>query len=445
MIKYDYIINNVTIINEGLKKIACIYIKDGVISKITDNEGFSSSNIIDGKGLLLFPGIIDDHVHFRDPGLTHKGDITTESAAAIAGGTTSFMEMPNTIPQTTTNTQLLEKHKIAAEKSLANYSFYLGATSNNLNEIESINVSNTCGIKVFMGSSTGNMFVTSKKTLSEIFQKAPILVAAHCEDDSIIERNLKKYRIKFPNGIPFNFHPAIRSADACFSSSSMAVELAHKHNTRLHVLHLSTEKELILFENKPLDNKKITAEVCVHHLWFNDSNYKEKGSLIKWNPAIKSAEDQKALLEAVNNNYIDVIATDHAPHTFEEKNQGYEKAPSGGPMVQHSLTTMLELYKKNLISLEMIVDKMCHAPAKLFNIDKRGFIRKGYWADLVLVNLDKPWTVFVENIQYKCKWSPLEGSKFHSQIVHTFVNGNLVYSNGEINLNHRGKALYFNR
>ncbi|MBN2683166.1 MAG: dihydroorotase [Bacteroidales bacterium] len=445
MTKYDYIINNATIINEGARFTGSVFIKNGIIERVSESPGYQADNIIDGNGLLLVPGIIDDQVHFREPGLTHKGDIHSESTAAVAGGITSFMEMPNTVPQTTSNAQLIEKQNIAAKKSLANYSFYLGATNDNLNEIEAVDTKTTCGIKVFMGSSTGNMLVDDKKILSDIFRLSPIIITTHCEDDRIIRANLEKYKTLFPNGIPFSAHSSIRNDEACYASSSMAVELAEKYNTKLHILHISSKKELSLFKNTEISNKKISSEVCIHHLWFNSNHYEQKGSLIKWNPSVKSSENQEALIDAVNNGFIDVIATDHAPHTLLEKNQDYEKSPSGGPMVQHSLICMLEMHKMGRISLETIVEKMCHSPAKLFNIDKRGFIKKGYWADLVLVDPKSLWTVSKDNILYKCGWSPLEGCTFNFKILYTFVNGYPVYNKGEIDRNFRGKALIFNR
>lgn len=445
MSKYDYIINNATIVNEGAQFQGSVFIKNGIIEEISENPDYQAVNIIDGTGLLLLPGIIDDQVHFREPGLTHKGDIHSESIAAVAGGITSFMEMPNTVPQTTSKAQLIEKQNIAAGNSLANYSFYLGATNNNLDEIEAVDAKTTCGIKIFMGSSTGNMLVDDKKILSEIFKRSPIIITTHCEDDRIIKANLEKYRTLFPNGIPFSAHASIRNDEACYASSSLAVELAEKFNTKLHILHVSSKKELSLFKNSDIVDKKITSEVCIHHLWFNSRQYEQKGSLIKWNPSVKTIDDQEAIIEAVNSGYIDVIATDHAPHTLTEKNQDYEKSPSGGPMVQHSLVAMLEMYKMGKISLENIIEKMCHAPAKLFNIDKRGFIRKGYWADLVLVDPKGLWTVSKENILYKCGWSPLEGCTFNSKILYTFVNGYPVFSKGKIDRDYRGKALNFNR
>ncbi|MBN1252348.1 MAG: dihydroorotase [Bacteroidales bacterium] len=444
------LIKNAFIVNENKVFIGNVFIRNGVIEKIFDstleNKHFEAHNIIDGKGKYLIPGVIDDQVHFREPGLTHKAEIYTESKAAIAGGVTSFMEMPNTIPQTTTNKELEAKFRIAEQKSLANFSFYFGATNDNIEEIKKIDKEKVCGIKVFMGSSTGNMLVDNIESLELIFSEAQTIVAVHCEDEETIKDNTRIYKEIYGEEVPINIHPKIRSEEACYKSSSLAVELAKKHGTRLHILHLSTKKELDLLENSiSLKNKKITAEVCVHHLWFNDTKYDELGTKIKWNPAIKTEEDRTALLNALINNKLDVIATDHAPHTIQEKSNSYLKAPSGGPLVQHSLQVMLELYKKGEITLEKIVEKMCHNPAILFNIEKRGFIREGYWADLVLVDLNDKYEVNKENILYKCAWSPFEGNVFNSKITHTFVNGNMVFENGRFYEDIKGKALKFNR
>lgn len=443
------IIANANIVNEGTIFKGHIIIEKGIIADIlksnTPYNGDLQAKIIDAEGLHLFPGIIDDQVHFREPGLTHKADLYSESKAAVAGGITSYMEMPNTIPQTTTNALLEEKHKLASEKSLANYSFYLGATNDNIDEIKNIDPVLTCGIKVFMGSSTGNMLVNDDDALSNIFKYSKVLIATHCEDESIIRRNLDIAKSTYGNNIPISFHPIIRSSEACFNSSQKAVELAKRFESRLHILHLSTEKELSLFTNAPLADKRITAEVCVHHLWFDDRQYDFFGSLIKWNPAIKGEKDKEALRNALNNGIIDVVATDHAPHTLDEKRQPYLQAPSGGPLVQHSLPAMLELFHQKIFSLETIVNKMCHAPATAFNIEKRGFIRKGYFADITLIDLNSPWIVTNDTLLYKCKWSPFENSTFRSKVIYTIVNGHIVYHNGNFFEDIKGMALRFNR
>jgi dihydroorotase len=453
----DLLIHNAFIVNENEIFTGSIIIHDGKIDRILkgDNPDLLPDDyeIIDASGKYLLPGIIDDQVHFREPGLTHKGDLASESAAAVSGGITSFMDMPNTLPQTTTLSLLEQKHELASEKSLANYSFYLGATNDNLNEIRQIVPAQTCGLKLFMGASTGNMLVDNLNTLEGIFAECPVVIATHCEDEEIIRMNSEHYRKKFGDEVPVRYHPLIRSADACYKSSSLAVRLAQKHNSRLHVLHLSTKKELNLFDPVPLSpSKRITSEVCVHHLWFDDSDYKNLGTSIKWNPAIKTQKDRKGLLEGLLNNNIDVIATDHAPHTYEEKKNSYFKAPSGGPLVQHSLVAMLEMVHQKKISFPFLVDKMAHAPASLFNVRKRGFIRKEYWADLVLVDMDAPWTVTTENILYKCKWSPFNGRTFRSRVLCTFVNGRKVYENSQgetinhsINREHTGLRLEFDR
>ena len=444
------LIKNVKIVNENNIFEGSVLTDNDIIEEIFTevNPNISSENIkvIDGEGKYLFPGIIDDQVHFREPGLTQKADIYSESRAAVAGGVTSFMDMPNVIPQSTTIKLLEDRYKIASEKSLANYSFYFGATNDNLEEILKIDAKKVCGIKVFMGSSTGNMLVDKIEVLEEIFAKAPTLIATHCEDEATIQKNTAIYKEKYGEDIPIKYHPEIRSAEACYISSSFAVGLAKKHNSRLHVLHLTTAKEMELFDNSiPSKDKKITAEVCVHHLWFNSDMYDEKGTRIKWNPAVKTENDRKALIEAVLNNKLDVIATDHAPHTDEEKENSYFKAPSGGPMVQHSFVTMLELYHKGVISLEKIAEKMCHAPADIFHVKNRGYIRKGYKADFAIVDLNKTWNVEKNNILYKCGWSPLEGQKFNSQVTHTIINGNLVFDNGNIIEDYKGERLEFER
>jgi len=445
------LIKGAFIVNEGNTFKGDVYIEGSSIKKIIA-EGIDNTpenddyEVINAEGLYLLPGVIDDQVHFRDPGLTYKADLYTESKAAVAGGVTSFMEMPNTVPNTLTQELLEEKYKMAAEKSLANYSFYMGASNDNLYEVIKTDPGNVCGIKVFMGSSTGNMLVNDEETLDGIFANAPTLVAVHCEDENTIQANFRKYREELGERATAQIHPVIRSAEACYLSSSKAVKLAKKHNTRLHILHLSTAKEMGLFDNQlPLAEKKITAEVCIHHLWFSDEDYEQKGNFIKWNPAIKSAEDQNTLWNALLDGRIDVVATDHAPHTLEEKERNYFKAPSGGPMVQHSLVAMLEFHKQGKVSLEQVVEKMCHNPAVLFQVEKRGYIRESFAADLVLIDLDSKWEVNKQNVLYKCGWSPMEGVDFHSQIKKTFVNGHLAYNEGVFDESKKGERLLFNR
>jgi len=445
------LIKNAFIVNENRLAKGDVFIHGPLIEDVVfdgEKHNFQESGyeVIDATGLYLFPGVIDDQVHFRDPGVTYKADIYTESKAAIAGGVTSFMDMPNTIPSTLTIDLLEDKYRIASEKSLANYSFYMGASNDNLDEVIKVDPEKVCGIKVFMGSSTGNMLVDNEKTLDGIFANAPTIVAVHCEDEKTVLQNLEKYKQEYGDDAPTRIHPLIRSAEACLKSSSKAVALAKKHGTRLHILHLSTADEMVLFDNSiPLQEKKITAEVCIHHLWFSDKDYDKKGNFIKWNPAIKTEKDQKALLNAVLEDKIDVIATDHAPHTFEEKSRPFFSAPAGGPMVQHSLLAMLELSRQGNIKLEKIVEKMCHNPAILFRVKNRGYIRPGYFADLVLVDLDKKWAVEKSNILYKCGWSPMEGETFHSEIKKTFVNGNLVYDEGRFDETVKGIRLMFNK
>jgi len=442
-------IKNATIINEGRTFVGEVLIRDEVISSVKSPGQTTipeKTQIINARGLLLLPGIIDDQVHFREPGLTHKGDIFTESRAAVAGGITSFMDMPNTIPQTVTNALVKDKFRLGSESSLANYSFYIGATNTNLDEVMNADPSEVCGIKLFMGSSTGNMLVDDETALRNLFSKAQIPVACHCEAEPVIRRNTEIYRKKYGEDVPVTMHPLIRSREACFLSSSYAVRLAKEYNTRIHILHLSTADEMKLFSNEmPLSQKRITGEVCVHHLWFDETAYEDKGTLIKWNPAIKTRFDREALLNGTMNDVIDIVATDHAPHTIEEKNNTYFKAPSGGPLVQHSLVAMLDLWHRRLISAEKIVEKMCHNPAILFNIKNRGFIREGYKADLCLVNPDDQWTVAKENILYKCGWSPFEGTTFRSKVVKTIINGTIVYDDGVINEDYRGQKLVFER
>lgn len=441
------LIKSAKIINENEVFIGSVLIDNEVIETIfKENDVIPSGNyqVIDAQGLWLIPGVIDDQVHFRDPGLTYKGDIFTESRAGVAGGVTSFMEMPNTKPQTVTIDLLEQKYVLGAEKAMANYSFYMGATNDNIDEIKKVDPKKVCGVKVFMGSSTGNMLVNNVDALNKIFAESPTIIATHSEDEEIIQANLKYYKEKFQDCIPLEYHPIIRSAEACYKSSAFAMELAKKYNSRLHILHLSTAKEMSLFDNTiPLKDKKITGEVCVHHLWFSDADYEKYGNRIKWNPAIKTGQDREALINAVNNNLLDVVATDHAPHTWEEKNKECYQAYSGGPMVQHSLVAMLEMAKEGKFTLEKVVEKMCHAPAELFRVKNRGFIRKGYFADLVLVDPNASFTVNKDNILYKCGWSPLEGTTFGHKIVKTFINGSLVYDNGVFDENFRGKRLEF--
>jgi dihydroorotase len=438
------LIKQATIVNEGKQFVADVFVKDGLIERIDSNIDRSADKVINAVGLHLLPGMIDDQVHFREPGLTHKANIHSESRAAVAGGITSFMEMPNTVPNTLTQELLAAKYAIAAKTSLANYSFFMGASNDNLDEVLRTDARNVCGIKVFMGSSTGNMLVDNPNTLQHLFAECPMLIATHCEDEATIKSNLAHFKQLLGDNIPVRLHPKIRSAEACYLSSSMAVELAKKNNTRLHILHISTERETHLFDNTiPLKDKKITAEACVHHLWFSDADYATKGNLIKWNPAVKTAEDRDGILKAVLDGHIDIIATDHAPHTIEEKAKSYLEAPSGGPLVQHALPALLELYHQGKITLEQVVEKTAHNPAICFNIEKRGYLREGYWADMVLVNLNSPWTVSKENILYKCGWSPFEGQLFQSAIQHTIVSGNLVWSDGGFVSEVNGQRLAF--
>ncbi len=442
------LIKNAHIVNEGSIFNGDVYIENDIIIEVDTSISVKSSNttVIDADGCYLLPGLIDDQVHFREPGLTHKATIETESKAAVAGGITSFIEMPNTIPQATTIEKLEEKFSIAEKTSWANYSFMFGGTNDNIDEILKVDINKVAGLKLFLGSSTGNMLVDDPDVLEEIFSKTNLLISAHCEDESTIQKNMAKYEAEYGVDIPIEMHPKIRSAEACYISSSKAIELAKKTGARLHVFHLSTEKETHLFSNKkPLKDKKITAEVCVHHLWFTEEDYKLKGTKIKWNPAVKSQKDQDGLWKALLNDKIDVIATDHAPHTLEEKNNKYSKAPSGGPLVQHALVVLLEMYHKGKISIEKIVEKTAHNPAILFQIKDRGFIKKGYKADLVLVDLVSPWTVNKENILYKCEWSPFEGRTFKSRVTHTFINGVLTYKNFKFINRSTPERLTFNR
>ncbi len=441
------LIKNATIINEGVKKIGSVLIKNDLIANVIYDDTLPEADkIVDATGKLLIPGAIDDQVHFREPGLTHKADIQSESRAAIAGGITSFMEMPNTTPQAVTHEILEEKYKLAAEKSSANYSFYIGATNDNIDELLKTDPQKVCGIKIFMGSSTGNMLVDNESILDRIFAESQVLIATHCEDETTIQENTTIYKNKFGEDLPFKYHPVIRSAEACYKSSKKAADLARKHNARLHILHLSTEKELELLDNSlPLEQKKITGEVCVHHLWFSEEDYDKYGANIKWNPAVKSLKDRDALRAGLNSGKLDVVATDHAPHTKEEKQNKYFKAPSGGPLVQHALVAMLEMAKQGIFTYELVVEKMCHAPATLYQIEKRGYIRAGYKADLVLIDENKQSEVNSENILYKCGWSPFEGTTFSHSVTHTFINGQLAYQEGKIKESIRGERLTFDR
>lgn len=441
------LILNANIVNEGSVFEGDVMIRGEYIDVVgRDLSSRRADKVIDAKGNYLLPGVIDDQVHFREPGLTHKATIYTESRAAVAGGVTSFMEMPNTNPPAFTQALLEDKYQIASRDSLANYSFYMGGANDNLEEVLKTNVRNVCGLKIFMGSSTGNLLVDNPRTLENFFSKFPSLIATHCEDEETIKRNAAIYKEKYGENVPIKCHPLIRSEEACYKSSSFAVGLAKKFGTRLHILHISTAKETALFDPfLPLDKKKITSEACVHHLWFNDSDYDRLGTLIKWNPAIKTANDQKQILNGVLDDHIDVIATDHAPHTWDEKQNTYFSAPSGGPLIQHSLVAMLEFYLRGTIGLEKIVQKMCHNPAILFEVENRGFIREGYFADLVLVNLNDPWVVNKGNILAKCGWSPFEGVTFSAQVSHTFVSGHLAYENGSIVEGKSGCRLSFKR
>jgi dihydroorotase len=441
------LIQNIKIVNEGKAFTGSVLIKEDIIAQVIQlgEDLPKADQIINGEGKLLLPGVIDDQVHFREPGLTHKAEIATESKAAVAGGITSYMEMPNTNPQATTHEILEQKYSLAAEKSLANYSFYIGATNDNLDELLKTNPEKVCGIKVFMGSSTGNMLVDNEETLAGIFSKSPTLIATHCEDEETIQANLNTYREKYGEEVPFEMHYLIRSEEACYKSSEKAAALARKHGARLHILHLTTAKELSLLDkDMPLEEKKITGEACVHHLWFTNEDYKKYGARIKWNPSIKTKNDRDALREALKNGVLDVVATDHAPHTKEEKEGTYFKAPSGGPLVQHALVTMLEMVKQGVFTYEEVVNKMCHAPATLFRIKDRGYIKEGYKADVVIVNPEQNWEVKTENIYSKCGWSPFEGQVFSHAVYQTFVNGNLIYNNGIFNESKKGERLLFN-
>lgn len=442
------LIKNANIVNEGKIFKGDVLVQDGRIAEIAESISMKSGDtkILDADGSYLLPGMIDDQVHFREPGLTHKANIESESKAAVAGGITSFIEMPNTVPQATTIELLEEKFEIASKTSWANYSFMFGGTNDNLEEILKVDPQKVAGLKLFLGSSTGNMLVDDPKILEEIFSKTNLLVSAHCEDEATIQKNLEKYKSEYGEDIPIELHPKIRSEEACYISSSKAIKLAQKTGARLHVFHVSTEKETHLFSNKkPLAEKKITAEVCIHHLWFTDQDYKTKGTKIKWNPAVKTEKDRDGLLKALLDDRIDIIATDHAPHTLEEKSNNYLNAPSGGPLVQHALVALLELYHQRKISLEKIVEKTAHNPAILFQIKERGYIREGYKADLVLVDLNSPWNVKKENLLYKCGWSPFDGKIFKSRVTHTLVNGVIVYENSKFPNKSIPERLTFNR
>lgn len=443
----SYLIKGAAIVNEGEILVADVLIENGKIEKIApDISRQPHQEVVNAEGLHLMPGFIDDQVHFREPGLTHKGEIYTESRAAVAGGITSFMEMPNTVPNALTQELLEDKYQRAAEVSLANYSFFMGASNENLVEVLKTDPKRVCGVKVFMGSSTGNMLVDKEKTLEGIFKESPTIIATHCEDEATIRANTAHYRELYGEDVPMWAHPLIRSEEACYRSSSMAAELAHKHNARLHILHISTQKELSIFSNEiPLSEKRVTAEACIHHMWFTEADYKNKGSFIKWNPAVKTVDDREAIRAGVLSNKIDVIATDHAPHTLAEKNNPYFSAPSGGPLVQHAFLALLDLYHQGVFSLTQIADKTSHSVATLFEIANRGYIREGYAADLVLVDLEGRSEVSKSNILYKCGWSPFEGHTFKSSIHSTFVNGQKVFGDGQVIEGNMGHRLLFNR
>lgn len=446
-----YFIFNALIINEDKRFIGCLKTRGEFIEDVYEglkkvDEDLSGFTSIDAQGFYLIPGAIDDQVHFREPGLTWKGDLYTEPKAAVAGGVTSFMEMPNTVPGAVTLELLEDKYSIASEKSLANYSFYMGTSNSNLEQLLAINPQTVCGVKIFMGSSTGDMLVDNSETLKSIFKEVKMLIALHCEDDNLIKENMIQARAKFGDNIPFTEHAIIRSEEACYASSSKAIELATRFNTRLHILHISTARELELFRNDiPSSQKQITSEACVHHLWFTDADYTTKGSFIKWNPAIKSLHNREAIREAVKSGKIDVLATDHAPHSLEEKKQSYVLCPSGGPLIQHALPVLFELCQQGVFTPELIVRKYAHAVADMFQIKKRGYIRKGFYADIVLINPNKPTIVTEESLLYKCKWSPFTGETFHSSVSRTFINGNLVFNDGFFDESHKGMRLQFER
>tara|TARA_B100001094_G_scaffold4340_1_gene3921 strand:- start:329 stop:1666 length:1338 start_codon:yes stop_codon:yes gene_type:complete len=440
------LIKNATIINENSRKVCDVLMRDKRIEKIDKEISVDyRCDTIEAEKLFLIPGLIDDQVHFREPGLTHKGNIYTESMAAVAGGVTSFMEMPNTIPNAITNEELEKKYLIGQNNSFGNYSFYLGASNDNIEEVKRLDKKNICGVKIFMGSSTGNMLVDKERALNDIFKNSEVIITTHCEDELTVRTNLKIAKEKYGENIPFNQHPIIRSREACYKSSSHAISLAKEHNAKLHVLHISTKEELELFSNIPLKEKNITCEACLHHMWFSDSDYESLGSLIKWNPAIKTSDDREAIVDAVNNDVIDVIATDHAPHTLEEKSNTYLDAPSGGPLIQYSLPLLLEMNKKNKLSLEKIVQKTSHSVSDLFQIKDRGYIREGYFADIVLFDPTSKTKVSEEKILSKCNWSPLKDETFHSKVIHTIVSGQHIFKNGQINGEPSGIRMEFNR
>ncbi len=440
------LIKNGILVNENRVFEGDLLLENDIILKIDRDISDANAIVYDVNGQHVLPGIIDDQVHFREPGLTHKGSIATESRAAVAGGITTFMEQPNTNPQTTTLQKLEEKHAMAKDTAYANYSFLFGGTNDNLEELKRLDKNACSGVKLFLGSSTGNMLVDDEEVIEQIFRNTEMVISAHCEDEGTIRRNLEYYKSQYGDDIPVKFHPLIRSEEACYLSSSKAIALAEKTGARLHVFHLSTGKETGLFRNDiPLKEKKITAEVCIHHLWFSDVDYQTKGTLIKWNPAVKTAADRSQLWEALLDDRLDIIATDHAPHLLEEKNNVYTKAPSGGPLVQHALPAMLQKCNEGVISLEKIVEKMCHNPAILFQIHKRGYLREGYYADLAVVDTNSSWEVAPSNNAYHCGWSPFDGNTFASQVTHTFVNGHLAYENGRFSAEKNGKRLTFDR
>ena len=442
----SYLIKNATIVNEGSSFVGDLLVENGIIKKIGSSITTNSMTVIDASGKYLIPGLIDDQVHFREPGLTHKATIGSESRAAVAGGITTFIEMPNTVPQATNQQLLQEKFNIAEKTSYANYSFMFGGTNDNLEELLKTDPKTVAGIKLFLGSSTGNMLVDNLEVLEKIFSSTKLIISVHCEDEETIKKNTANHKALYGEDIPIELHPVIRSEEACYLSSSRAIALAKKTGARLHVFHLSTAKETVLFRNDiPLEEKQITSEVCVHHLWFSDQDYREKGTHIKWNPAVKTAADREGLWTALLDDRLDIIATDHAPHTLEEKSNSYLKAPSGGPLVQHALLALLEKVSENVISIEKVVEKACHNPAIIFQIENRGFIKEGYYADLVLIDPKAPQTVCKENILYKCGWSPFEGTTFSSSVTHTFVNGVLMYHEGIFNDDVKGKRITFNR
>ena len=443
----SYLIKGATIVNENKTFKGDVFIENEEIKEIASAINVANNvKVINAEGKYLIPGFIDDQVHFREPGLTHKANIETESRAAAAGGITTFIEQPNTVPQATNQKLLEDKFQIASKSSYVNYSFMFGGTNDNLEELLKTDPKTVAGIKLFLGSSTGNMLVDDVEVLEKIFSSTKMIISLHCEDEATIRKNTATYKEKFGDDIPIKYHPVIRSEEACYISSSKAIELAKKTGARIHIFHVSTAKETHLFRNDiPLEEKQITAEVCVHHLWFNDKDYDEKGTFIKWNPAVKTEQDRLGLWEALLDDRIDVLATDHAPHTLEEKNNVYTKAPSGGPLVQHAVLAILEKVKEGVIPIEKAVEKMSHNPAKLFQIEKRGFIKEGYFADLVLIDPKQSQTVTKENVLYKCGWSPFEGTTFSSTITHTFVNGNLIYNEGVFNDDIKGKRLTFNR